>query len=165
MSIVVDIVFLQTVSLGVASASIVIGVIYYIFQIRHQRNVRNTDLVIRLYTQVTSDEWEKAYFKILSAPFEDYDDYCRKYGGSISENPVSLAADKVSAFYEELGYLLYRKLIDADMVFEMFSIARPWNKIKPIIYGSRKQDDQPTLYEWFEYLYNELQKREQTLKT
>jgi hypothetical protein len=84
--------------------------------------------VIRLYAQATIEEWEEAYMKILDASFEDYDDFCRKYGGTLYGNLVSIVADKISAFYEQLGFLLYRKLIDADMVFEMFSIARPWNK-------------------------------------
>jgi len=161
-SIVVDI---QTVSIAIASAGVFLAAVYYILQIRHQRNVRNSDLVIRLYTHCTSDEWEEAYMRILNAHFEDYEDFSRKYGGLISENPVSIAAGKVSAFYEQLGYLLYRKLIDADMVFQLFSIARPWNKIKPMAYGARKQLGQPNLYEWFEYLYNEMQKREQKLQS
>lgn len=121
----VDILLLQTVSVAIASAGVFLAAMYYIFQIRHQRNVRNTDLVIRLYTHCTSDEWEEAYMRILNAHFENYDDSSTKYGGLVSENPVSIAADKVSAFYEQLGYLLYKKLIDADMVFQLFSIARP----------------------------------------
>jgi len=149
---------IQTISIAIASAGVFLAAIYYIFQIRHQNRVRQSDLVIRLYAQSTTDEWEHAYMKVLSAPFEDYEDFCRKYGGTLTENPVSIAVDKISAFYEQLGYLLYKKLIDPDMLFEMFSIGRPWNKIKPIIYGARKQYDQPTIYEWFEYLYNELQK-------
>jgi DNA polymerase III delta subunit len=50
------------------------------------------------------------------------------------------------------------------MVFELFSIDRPWNKIKPIIEEARKQLNQQELYEYFEYLYNEHQKRKQKLQ-
>jgi hypothetical protein len=42
-SIVVDI---QTVSIAIASASIVVAVVYYILQIQHQKKVRQTDLII-----------------------------------------------------------------------------------------------------------------------
>ena len=77
---------------------------------------------------------------------------------------MSLAFDIISVFYEQLGYLVHRKYIDADMVFDMFSIARPWNKIKSIVHGAREQLDQPDLYEWFEYLYNEFQKRRASAK-
>jgi len=152
------------ISAIVAAVGVVVGVVYYIQTIRHQNKVRQTDLVIRLYGQAMTSEWEKAYRKILNAPFEDYDDFCEKYGGVLSENPVSIAADQINGFYDQLGYLLCRKLIDADMAFEMFSIARAWNRLKPIIYGARKQYDQPNIYESFEYLYNEMKKKEQKLQ-
>jgi len=35
--------------------------------------------------------------------------------------------------------------------------------MKPIAEGMRKQYNQPDWYEWFEYLYNEMKKREQRL--
>lgn len=149
------------ISAIVAAAGVLVGVIYYILDLRHQNRVRQTDLVIKLYGQAMTSEWEEAYRKILNASFKDYDDFSEKYGGVLSENPVSIAADMISSFYDQLGYLLYRKLIDTDMAFEMFSIARAWNKMKPIIYGARKQYDQPKIYESFEYLYNEMKKREQ----
>jgi hypothetical protein len=39
---------IKTVSIAVASASVILGAIYYIWQIRHQSRIRQTDLVIRL---------------------------------------------------------------------------------------------------------------------
>jgi hypothetical protein len=47
----------QTVSIAIASASITLAAIYYIFQIRHQTRIRQTDLVIRLYSAVSSKEF------------------------------------------------------------------------------------------------------------
>ncbi len=59
-SIVVDILLLQTVSLGVASATIVIGIIYYILQLRHQSKVRQTDLLLRIYSTFGTEEFQRA---------------------------------------------------------------------------------------------------------
>jgi hypothetical protein len=39
-----------------------------------------------------------------------------------------------------------------------------WEKINPIIEGARKELDQPEWAGWFEYIYNKMQKREQTLQ-
>jgi len=39
-----------------------------------------------------------------------------------------------------------------------------WEKSKPVFEGARKQYDQPKWAECFEYLYNEMQKREQRLQ-
>jgi hypothetical protein len=35
-----------------------------------------------------------------------------------------------------------------------------WETIKPLVYGWRKEYGIPESYKWFEYLYNELKKRE-----
>ena len=43
-------------------------------------------------------------------------------------------------------------------------ISMTWEKIKPIVKGIRKQLNKPKFYSWFEYLYNEMQKREQRLQ-
>jgi hypothetical protein len=38
----------QTVSIAIASASVVAGIVYYSLQIRHQTKARQTGLVMRL---------------------------------------------------------------------------------------------------------------------
>jgi hypothetical protein len=38
-----------------------------------------------------------------------------------------------------------------------------WEKLKPITEGMRKHYNLPELFKWFEYLYEETQKREQRL--
>jgi hypothetical protein len=36
--------------------------------------------------------------------------------------------------------------------------------LEPVLIGTRKQYSTPGTYEWFEYLYNEMKKREQKLQ-
>ena len=151
---------IQTITVAVASASVMLGVFYYALQIRHQNRTRDTDLMIRLYSTVLTDQWQASYLRVMSAEFKDYADFTEKYGSWISENPLSIAAHKVSAFYGQLGSLLQRRLVNPDLLFEQFSIIEPWERLRPIIEGARKQLNQPGLYHGFEYLYNELQKRE-----
>jgi hypothetical protein len=150
---------IQTVSIVVAAASVVAGVIYYAFQIRHQTRTRDTDLVTRLQSIYTSKEYQDAYGQVLSLKFVDYDDFTKKYGSLFSNNPVSTALRMVCGFNEQLGVLYYRKLVDINLVGELFTVRRPWEKVRPIAEGARKEFNQPGLYEWFEYLYNQMQKR------
>jgi hypothetical protein len=69
-------------------------------------------------------------------------------------------------FFEGVGILLYRKLIDIELVDDLFSIAikQMWEKVKPIVEGVRKERNLPQYWEYFEYLYNEMQKRERKLQ-
>jgi hypothetical protein len=68
-------------------------------------------------------------------------------------------ARALCGFNEQLGVLYHRKLVDINLVSDLFTVKRPWEKIRRIAKGARKEFNQPTLYEWFEYLYNEMQKR------
>jgi len=72
-----------------------------------------------------------------------------------------------AVLFEGTGFLLRRKLIDIGLVDDLFSgdVKMAWEKLKPIAEYYRKQFNYPALMEWFEYLYNEMQKREQTLQS
>jgi hypothetical protein len=49
-------------------------------------------------------------------------------------------------------------LVDYDIVKQL-PIDEAWNKLKPIVEGVRKQWNNPSTYEEFEYLYNEMKKK------
>jgi hypothetical protein len=149
---------IQTVSVAVASASVVAGVIYYLFQIRLQTKVRQTDLVIRLYTTFASKELRQTWEKVRTREDLDLEAYQKKYGLS--------DVDEIGWFFEGVGVLLHRKLIDIAVVDDLFSspVKLSWEKLKPLALGERNQSARPQIWEWWEYLYNEMQKREQKLQ-
>jgi len=153
---------IQTVSIMLASASVIAGVVYYAFQIRHQTKIRKTDMVLRLYSTWESKEFSEATLKVWNLEFKDYDDFVRKYGPWYSETEVYIALRMVGNFFMVLGILLLNKLVDIDMVAKTFGfpIETTWEKIKPLIEGGRKKYG-PALSDAFEYLYNEIKKREQ----
>ena len=155
----VDILLLQTVSIAIASAGVFAAAIYYIIQIRHQTKVRQTDLVVRLYSIYGSKEFQEAWATVRDFEFKDYDDFMKKYGWSAAMSEVGL-------FFEGVGVLLHKKLVDISMVDDLFTgpIKMTWEKMKPIIEGHRRRKEYPQFYEWLEYLYNEMKKREQKLQ-
>jgi hypothetical protein len=67
-------------------------------------------------------------------------------------------------FFEQLGRLSQKKLVDIDLLpFGPGQVKATWEKIKPVLEGGRKSYNEPKLGYGFEYLYNEMQKREQQL--
>jgi len=157
---------ISTVSGVVAAASVVAGVVYYSFQLRNQTKVRQTDLVMRLYSTFNSKEFWEAYTKFMTMEFEDYNDYKKKYAPTgFPEKPEALAFATVSAFFHGVGILLYMKLIDINLTARLFPTAPiyTWEKMKPLVEGFRKERH-PQLYAEYEYLYNEMQKRKQRLQ-
>jgi hypothetical protein len=152
---------IQEVSIAVASASVTIAAIYYVWQIRHQTKTRQTDLVMRLYSTYYSKEFTEALTRYLNADFKNYDDFVEKYGPILSETPVQIAFMMVGTFFEGIGELLHKKLIDVEIVEDLFNVELYWTKTEPLMKELRKQFS-PRLWEWFEYLYNEMKKRDQT---
>jgi oligoribonuclease (3'-5' exoribonuclease) len=132
---------IQTVSIAIASSGVFLAAIYYILQIRHQTTIRKTDLLIRLYSTMSSSEFLDAEWKILSLQIKDYEDYVEQYGSVLSENPMHKALALVASFYELLGNLLLRKLIDISSVYDVMGSNTPkmlYEKIKPIVLGARR---------------------------
>jgi hypothetical protein len=152
---------IQTISIAIASASVVAGVIYYGLQIRHQSKVRQTDLIMRMYSQVCTKEFIDAYLKTLNLKFKDYSEFVEKYGPVGSEGPEQSAFFVGAMFMEGIGVLLHRKLVDAEVINELFPVESAWKRLEPIILGYRKQTGDASKFEWYEYLYNEMKKREQ----
>ena len=146
---------IRTISIAIACAGVFVAAIYYILQIRHQTKVRQTDLIMKLYSQFNSLEFQKMWEEVLNREAKDYDDYSKKYGGA--------EVTAVGMFFEGIGILLKRKLIDIELVDDMFTtpIKWTWEKIRGMILELRRTRNQPEIFEWFEYLHNEMKKREQ----
>ena len=155
---------IQTISIAIASASVVAGVVYYALQLRHQNRVRQTDTLMRLYSAWGSEGLQKAAWTVLELKFEDYDDYVKKY--TTSGTPTNIGIFRVAWFFNGIGVLLQSKLADVKLVDKLFGymVIWLWEIMKPIVEGERRSYNQPKSLEWFEYLYNEVKKREQKLQ-
>jgi len=148
---------IQTVSIVIASASVTVAAIYYVWQIRHQTKMRHTDLLVRLFSTLDSKDWLEAWEKVRDRKIMDYETYKEKHG--------FVEANQVYVFYDQLGRLLQKGLIDIDFLpLETGQINIAWEKLKPLLEGSRKKFNEPKIGSGFEYLHNEVKKREQKLQ-
>ena len=151
MSIVVDI---QTISIAVASASVTLAAIYYVWQIRHQTKIRQTDLLVRLFSMSMTKDFVEAWEKVAEREILDFRAYREKYG--------FIEVNEVFVFLKQLGRLLQKRLIDIDLVPLPFGqIKVMWEKMKTLMEDARKVWNEPKVAYGFEYLYNEMKKREQ----
>lgn len=148
---------IPSISAIIAAASVLAGVIYYSVQIRHQTRVRQTDLIMKLYSRYGSKGFQKTLEEVSRREAKSFHDYEEKYGRA--------EWITVGTFFEGIGVLLYRKLIDIGLVDDLFTapIKMAWDKMKDGIIEARKEYGQQTIFEWFEYLANEMKKRERQL--
>ena len=146
------------ISATVAATGVMIGVVYYLLDIRNQSKMRQTSLVMGIFSKFGSKGFQAAWQEVLNREFKNYDDYVREHG--LAE------VWEVAMLFEGLGTLVHRKLVNIDVVDDLQSgpIKSTWEKMKPIVEGYRLHSSQPQFCEWFEYLYNELEKKGQRTK-
>lgn len=154
------------VSVIVASVGVIGAVVYYLYTLRNQAQMRKTDLIVRLFSTSISKDFQDAEAKIFDLDVQDYADFKKKFGPYPGKHPIHLAIRTVAGYFEALGILLKRKLIQQDLVRDLFAIRLRWEKLWPIINSLREELDEPGLFIFFEYLYNEEKKyRESMAKT
>jgi hypothetical protein len=152
------------ISAIVTAAGVLVGVVYYILDIRHQARTRQTDFIVRLYSTYGSKEFRDILVELHNLQFNDYKDFENKYGSWFSKGSAQTAIFVISTYFMEIGTLLHRKIIDINFLYDIWgytSIKMNWEKVKPIVLGLRKQFNDPSVYCWFEYLYDEVMKRQQ----
>jgi len=150
---------IETLSIVIAGVAVVVGVVYSSFQLREQTRSRHTDLVMRLYDTFSSNDFQDAWHKVRTSDIKEYSDVARD-----SPKELFSAINKVGLFFEGVGILLRRRVTDTRMVEDLFggTIIRAWESVRPAVVGARKQLNDPEVYYYFEYLYDEM-KREQKL--
>lgn len=122
---------------------------------------------MKLYSEMGSREFLEAYPKFFLLEFKDFKDFQNKYPREMfTPSEASVSYNMYCYFFEKVGLLLHRKLIDIELVDDLFSIAikRCWERVRPIVEGIRKEQNLPPYWEWFEFLYNEMKRREQKLQ-
>ena len=160
---------IQTVSIAIASASIVVAVVYYILQIQHQKKVRETDLIMRTRPlfSMSYREWREYVLNLHlnTLDFKDYDDFVRKYGSFTSGKPEPETVVMLLSYFEMLGILLKRKLLSIDIVYDFYGMYNAWFEklLMPLIEGFRKEWNVREFVNC-EYLFNEMKKRSQKLQ-
>ncbi len=145
----------QTISIAVASASVVAGVFYYALQIRQQTKIRQTDFIMRIGSTFVSKDLLQSFATLNKTEYKNFEDF---------EQKCYLEARQVASFCENLGVLVKRRLVDIGLVADIYAIDEMWVKLEPWIKEARQRANTLSLYEWFEYLHNEMKKREQSAR-
>ena len=164
---------LSTIRDLVAIFGVIAGFSYYVLAVRanqknqeltlksqeHATETRQIDIYMRWQLLQTNPEWMQNYNEVHSLEWEDFEDFARKH--SHTENPESAGKRfAVWSYWNGLGYLLSRGVIDSDTMYDMMGNAciGSWIKFEPIIQGFREHDGRPETWRWFEYLADEMKK-------
>jgi hypothetical protein len=156
MSVVLDI---QTISVVIASASVIGSAVYYMLETRHQRRERQTASIIQLspWFNLNAKEIQEAITNVCSAEYANYEDYLAKYDGRPEQTSLKLLGN----YFEGVGLLVYMKLVELDIVFNFWGdIAQSvWDGNEEVIHGMRKDVGTEFTFQYWEFLVKEVKKR------
>jgi len=154
----------------IPAISVSLAAVYYALNIKHQRETRQAQLFMGLYETYRSQEFREKHSEIIQQEWADYDDFVEKYGSETNAEAWTRWMS-VGAYFNGIGVLHKRGLLDIALVEELLANAVfiSWIRMEPIIKGWRERDrrfeggrsDKYDFFHGFEYLYNELKKREQ----
>ena len=161
MSFILDI---PTISIVIASASVMVSAAYFMLDIRHQRRMRQTENIIKLspWFSINAKEIQEAISNVCSTEYTDYKDYTAKYAGKPEQTSLKLLGN----YFEGIGLLVSMKLVDVDIVFNFWGdVAESvWNGNEEVINGMRKDIGTPFTFQYWEFLVKEFQKRKIALR-
>jgi len=142
---------IPSISAIAAAAGVLVGVVLTVLELRHLVKQRQTDLLMRLCSVWQTKDWLEAWSVVDGSDLN-----------KILEEKRVVETNEVVLFFDEIGVLLQMRLVDIELVEKLLHghAIRIWEKLKPGIEGYRKLRNDPNLVAGFEYLYNEMKKRE-----
>ena len=151
------------------AGGILAGIAIALLELRDFGKTRKADLLMELYAISRSKEFNRDYMEILKHGWKDVDNWMEiQEGRPIAKNIEAYSKWlSVALYFEGVGVLLYRRLIDISLVDDLLSseILILWEHIEPAVKKVRADMNRPQLFEYFEYLYEQMKRRERKLSS
>jgi hypothetical protein len=164
---------LQSISYIAGATGVCIAAIYYVVNLRNSQKTmqltlesRQAQLFMQLYSTFCSDYIQKARNEVSKWSYRNYDDFQSKYSYDVNPETYQLHSS-LSFFFEGIGVLVSRKLIDPSLVDDLMSgpIITYWEKMRPYYLEYRARFDWPQFGEYIEHLYNHIKPIAEKQKT
>jgi hypothetical protein len=136
-----------------SAAAGIAATVFILLQFRHMEKHRNLEISMTLFEWAESERLRRAFRWIEEEfQFEDYERYKAKKETNfeVIEYPY-----EVTAFFEQVGFLVYKKFVDLDVVADRLGshVISNWKKLAPWITAMRKEKSDATFGEHFQKLY------------
>ena len=126
---------------AIVAVSIAAGAVFAVIELRGMARDRRTRLVLDVFSHLGTLEFSEQFAKILNAEFKD--------AKEAEEKCSIVALSMVARYYEGIGLLIKRGLVDPDLIFESLPFDIMWNKMKPWCLEKRRALG-PDMYVHFE---------------
>jgi hypothetical protein len=143
---------------AISSFAVVGALIFAGLQVRVANRTRAEHAAITIIEAVQSEGWTKGLNQLHRIPNGATAEQIDAFGPELAE-----AIAQVGIRVETMGYLVWRGIVDIEMVEDLFSgiIIFWWSRVQPFAERDRERTSNPKSYEWFQWLAERLAERRQ----
>jgi len=147
------------ISAVVAAAGVLVGVAYYILDLRHNREARELELSRMVISDVQSEQGIQRWATVMNLEWKDYEDFMQKYSSSSNPEIFSKWSSQFMTM-DTIGFLIKRKVAKAETVYEIGGAVaiRTWERYKDIVQGLRDEESRQDIWSNFEFYAQEMRK-------
>jgi len=141
----------------VATAAVIIGLVFGLTQLRHYHLSQKRDSALYLLNSYQTGEFSQGIWTILSIP-----DGLTKVEIDERVGEEIKVVYLVMSTWESIGILVFHNEISMDMVEDAFSdpITLSWQKLELYVSAMREEHQSETIFEWFQWLAEQMKDRE-----
>jgi len=137
--------------------AVIVGVVFAVIQMRQYKEAKQREIALELLRSFQTPDFAKALRAVYAMP-ENLD----KEGIEAHAGDDMHLVYALTTTWESLGVLVFRGELSLSLVDDFFSgpITISWRKLKPYMLGEREEQRRDTIGEWFEWLADQLKRRE-----
>jgi len=141
----------------VATAAVIIGLVFGLTQLRHYHLSQKRDSALYLLNSYQTGEFSQGIWTILSIP-----DGLTKVEIDERVGEEIKVVYLVMSTWESIGILVFHNEVSMDMVEDAFSdpITLSWQKLELYVSAMREEHQSETIFEWFQWLAEQMKDRE-----
>lgn len=134
---------------------VIAGFSYYVMTVRNQNRARQAQLFMQIFSRQYDVEQRRSLYIIENIEYENLDDFLEKYGPETNPD-VYFRGSSLGTYFEGVGVLVKRKLIDPSMVDDLMSgrIIDYWEANRRWVLEMRERTGDYEMIEHVEYLYD-----------
>ena len=139
----------------IIGAMIVVGgLIFAVLQMRQTRQQRRELAAIELFRFFGNPEFTAAYKRILRLPEGQSADEIQN-----SDADLEQSAMMICGTMEGIGVMTFQRIVPFMVVYNLIGASCPalWRKLSPWIEMLREEQNEPAVFEWFQWLADRLE--------
>lgn len=143
----------------ISTSAVILGILFGILNLRNFQAMRKREAAILMLNSFQTSDFVRGLLLIFDLP-----DGIGKPDIDNLPKEDYLALYMVLGTWERLGILVCRREIPLDLVDDAYSgpILISWQKLEPFVKEFRAHVQRDTGFEWFQWLAERMQEREQT---